>query len=72
MCRNSRKVIMLDIWVNMVHNKHNILEGRSLSGRGDSNNISPQEFIEIQGRALDCNLGKHKDGDRIQAFCTQI
>lgn len=63
---------MFDIWVNMVHNKRNILEGRSLSGRGDSNNISPQEFIEIQRRTFDFNLGRCRDGDRIQAFCTQI
>lgn len=46
MCRNWGWVFVFDIWVNMVHNRHSILESRSLSGRGDSRNISPQEFRE--------------------------
>lgn len=45
------------MWVNMVHNRHNMLESRSLSGRGGGDNINPQEFKEILGTAFNFNLG---------------
>lgn len=70
--RNSKEGIVFGIWVNMVYNRHNTPEGISLSGRGDSSTISPQEFVEIQGRAFHFNLGAGGGRDRIQASCTQI
>ena len=64
---------MFDIWVNMMHNRHNILESRSSSSRGYRDNISPQEFIEIRGRVLNFqNLSRGEGGDRSQASCSQI
>lgn len=50
--RNLREVTVFDMWVNMVHNRHNMLESRSLSGRGDGDNINPQDFKEILGTTL--------------------
>lgn len=53
--------------------EYNMLESRRLNDRGDSDNISPQEFIETQERVLNFhNLGWGSDGDRIQASCSQI
>lgn len=48
---------MFDMWVNMVHNRHNMLECRSLSGRGDGDDINLQDFKEILGTAFNFNLG---------------
>lgn len=57
MCRNWGWVFVLALRVTMVHSRHSILESRSLSGRGDSCNISPQEFIEKSRQGQGMGIG---------------